>query len=235
MNSQQFLLQGTLRFWMEVGKKFSAFSGIAKIQTSNYLYFMPVKQTIPHNSGLFFITFTCHQWIPLIKITNGYDIIYKWFDHLKFNGHFINGYVIMPNHVHLLIGFIGCQQSINTIIGNGKRFMAYEMIKRLIANNNNILLEKLAKNVELHRRQNKKLHEVWELSFDWKDCRGNDFIYQKLDYMHMNPCKGKWQLAESPIEFPHSSARFYICGVQGIYPVTNFMEMEDVAFKKKKT
>jgi hypothetical protein len=28
-----------------------------------------------------------------------------------------------------------------------------------------------------------KLHEVWEDSFDWKECIGNAFIVQKLDYI----------------------------------------------------
>ena len=28
----------------------------------------------------------------------------------------------------------------------------------------------------------------------------------------------------------HSSAKFYIAGEQGFYPVTNFTEMEDVDF-----
>lgn len=38
----------------------------------------------------------------------------------------IIGYVIMPNHIHVLIDFIKTHQTINTIIGNGKRFMAYD-------------------------------------------------------------------------------------------------------------
>ena len=80
---------------------------------------------------MFFITFTCYQWLSLIDKVNGYEIIYKWFDHLKSNDHFINGYVIMPNHVHALITFIDTTQSINTVIGNGKRFMAYEIINQL--------------------------------------------------------------------------------------------------------
>ena len=195
---------------------------------------MPVKQTIPHNSGMFFITFTCYKWLSLIDIINGYDIIYNWFDHLKRKGHFINGYVIMPNHVHVLISFINTTQSINTIIGNGKRFMAYEIINRLEKNNELTLLEKLAGGVEATRKINKKLHEVWELSFDWKDCRSNDFVLQKLDYMHNNPSTGKWQLALNAIEYIHSSARFYLTGLQGIYPVTNFIEMEEVDFNKGK-
>ena len=195
---------------------------------------MPVKRNIPHNSGMFFITFTCYQWLSLIDTINGYEIIYKWFDHLKSKGHFINGYVIMPNHVHALISFINTTQSINTVIGNGKRFMAYKIINRLEKNNETTLLEQLAGGVEATRKVNKKLHEVWELSFDWKDCRSNEFVWQKLDYMHNNPCTGKWQLAVNAIEYIYSSARFYLTGVQGIYPVTNFMEMEEVDFNKSK-
>jgi len=67
---------------------------------------MASRPTIPYSFGTFFITFNCYQRFPLIEKVNGYDIIYKWFDHLKDKGHFINGYVIMPNHVHALICFV---------------------------------------------------------------------------------------------------------------------------------
>ncbi len=40
----------------------------------------------------------------------------------------------MPNHVHALISFINTKQSINTIVGNVKIFIAYEIIQRLEAN-----------------------------------------------------------------------------------------------------
>jgi len=53
--------------------------------------------------------------------------VYNWFDHLKGKGHFISGYVIMPNHIHTLIAFRNTGQAINTIVGNGKRFIAYEI------------------------------------------------------------------------------------------------------------
>jgi REP element-mobilizing transposase RayT len=192
---------------------------------------MPVKQTIPYNSGIFFITFTCHQWLPLIAKTNGYDFVYNWLDHLKSKGHFINGYVIMPNHVHAVISFINTGQSINTIVGNGKRFMAYEIIARLTENGETEILQQLSDNIEINRKVNNKQHNVWELSFDWKECRTPAFTCQKLDYIHMNPCVGKWNLANAPVDYQHSSAQFYITGEQGLYTVTNFMEMDDVDFK----
>ena len=69
----------------------------------------------------------------------------------------------------------------------------------------------------------------------WKeDCYSNEFVWQKLDYMHNNPFTGKWKLSVNAIEYIHSSARFYLTGVKGIYPVTNFMEMEEVNFNKSK-
>ncbi len=189
---------------------------------------MPVKKTIPYEYGMFFISFTCYQWLPLIDKVAGHDIIYTWFDHLKIKGHYINGYVIMPNHVHVLASFVQTVQTINTIIGNGKRFMAYEIINRLEQNIEPELLEYLRSHVEAKRKQHKKLHQVWELSFDWKECRGNEFINQKLDYIHNNPCAKKWNLCNSPVEYLHSSAQYYITGEQGFYPVTNFMIMQDV-------
>ena len=195
---------------------------------------MPVKRIIPHNNGIFFITFTCHRWLPLIDKINGYDIIYQWFNYLKSKGHFINGYVIMPNHIHVLISFIEAKQSINIIIGNGKRFMAYQIIKRLKLNNQIRILEKMEGDVSESRKINNKRHEVWELSFDWKDCRSNYFVYQKLDYMHNNPFVKKWALCNNPLEYIHSSAQFYLTGVQGLYPITNFMEMEDLNFDHNK-
>ena len=101
-------------------------------------------------------------------------------------------------------------------------------------NNDTVILKQLESHVESKRKQNKKLHNVWELSFDWKGCRSNKFAWQKIDYMHNNPCTGKWQLANNPIEYIHSSAKFYLTGEQGIYPVTDFMEMEEIDFNKGK-
>jgi hypothetical protein len=59
---------------------------------------MPVKKQIPYSNGHFFITFTCYNWLPLIEITDSYNIVYTWFDHLTQQGHYITGYTIMPNH-----------------------------------------------------------------------------------------------------------------------------------------
>ena len=189
---------------------------------------MSTRTAIPEHEGIYFITFTCINWLSLFELSNGYAAVYKWFDYLIGKGHFLLGYVIMPNHVHLLIAFRNSGQSLNKVVGNGKRFMAYDIIQRLKEAGNDQLLVQLSSYVSVAERKKGKLHEVFEPSFDWKECLSHNFIEQKLNYIHENPCKGKWQLASKLEEYEHSSANYYITGEQGVYPVTSYMELEDV-------
>jgi len=168
---------------------------------------MPVRTNMPYNTGLYFITFTCYKWLPLIEQTRSFDLVYKWFDYLKTQGHSITGYVIMPNHIHALIDFAVSAKKLNTVIGDGKRFMAYDIVKRL------------------KERANGHRHEVWKESFDWKYCETATFAYQKLLYIHNNPCNGKWNLASDITKYEHSSARYYISGRHAGYEVKDVEEV----------
>ena len=76
----------------------------------------------------------------------------------------------MPNHLHALTDFSATPKKINTIIGDGKRFMAYEIIKRLRQAGKTDVLVSLEKGVAAKSKEKGKLHEVWEESFDWKIC-----------------------------------------------------------------
>ena len=138
----------------------------------------------------------------------------------------------MPNHLHLIAGFRNNGTDLNKLIGNGKRFIAYEMINRLKSGDNKKLLQQLSGAVNETDKKRGKLHEVWEDSFDWKECRSKEMIGQKLNYIHNNPCKGKWNLARNVEDYIHSSAKYYMTGIQGVYPVTSFMEMDDVDLSK---
>lgn len=48
--------------------------------------------------------------------------------------------VIMPNHLHIILHFHHENFNLNTIIANGKRFIAYQMIIHLEANGNTVIL-----------------------------------------------------------------------------------------------
>jgi hypothetical protein len=89
-----------------------------------------------------------------------------------------------------------------------------------------LILTELNASLNSTERKEGKLHKVFETSFDWKKCRTEKFIQQKLDYIHWNPCKAK--LVELPEQYIHSSAKFYVIGEQGVYLVTSFMELQDI-------
>jgi len=45
--------------------------------------------------------------------------------------------------------------------------------------------------------------------------------------MHWNSCRCN-KLVEATADYLHSSAKLYITGVQGIYPATSCMELNDI-------
>jgi hypothetical protein len=110
-------------------------------------------------------------------------------------------------------------------VGNGKRFMAYEIVNRLQAMGRNDLVEALATEVSMRDRKRGKLHQVFKESFDGKLLYNEELVWQKLDYIHHNPVRGKWNLVADFINYPHSSAKFYETGVHGIYRITDFREV----------
>ena len=192
---------------------------------------MSVRKTIPYSSGVFFITFTCVEWIPLFELTNSYDLIYKWFDILKRSGHAVHGYVIMPNHLHVIISFKNQDKSINTIVGNGKRFIAYDIVRRLVAAQAESVLNRLSNLINSTERNRNKKHAIFEPSFDWKDCSSIDIAEQKLNYIHLNPCRSNPPLVDNPIDYIHSSASQYLGGSKIVYPVSNIMSILDFRYR----
>ncbi len=178
---------------------------------------MAVKQQITETDGIYFLTITCYNWLHLFEIAGAYSAVYNWFNVLKKNGNHVAAYVIMPNHLHALIGFANSGKNINGIIGNGKRFMAYDIIDKLKEQKNEIILNQLSLGVNASDKKRGKLHELYEPSFDIKECFTKKFIIQKLNYIHNNPCSGKWNLADSEENYIHSSAGFYSSGIQGFF------------------
>ncbi|HEV8084248.1 MAG TPA: hypothetical protein VGP55_13660 [Chitinophagaceae bacterium] len=158
----------------------------------------------------YFITFTCIEWISLFEVTKGYDLAYNWFTILKKeNNADVVAYVIMPNHLHVIVHFPEKNFNLNTILANGKRFIAYQIINRLEVAKNNELLFHLENLVTLREKKKGQLHKVFKDSFDAKPVFSRKFLIQKINYIHHNPVTGKWMLAKNFVEYEHSSASFY--------------------------
>ncbi|HTN19312.1 MAG TPA: transposase [Pelobium sp.] len=169
---------------------------------------MAIKTIHDTTDKTWFITFTCFNWIPLLQITNSYDLVYNWFNLIN-QKYAIDttAFVIMPNHVHAIL-HLNKSDNLNKVISNGKRFMAYEIVKRLKAQQPELLI-RLSEACSKDEKKKGQMHKVFESSFDAKPILTDKFLQQKLDYIHHNPISEKWNLAETFIDYEHSSAGFY--------------------------
>jgi REP element-mobilizing transposase RayT len=140
----------------------------------------------------------------------------------------VSVYVIMPNHIHLVLFVPDLAEKINKIISNGKRFMAYEIVKRLKEGNKKDILLTLKQGVSEKDKRRRKIHQVFELSFDLKVLSTEKFIGQKINYIHANPVNKKWKLVDDYRKYQHSSAGFYEDdeGYKG-YAVTHYLKVLD--------
>jgi putative transposase len=187
---------------------------------------MAVKTKHSSEYSTYFCTFTCYQWLYLFDLTNGYDLVYKWFNYLVNNKNAnVIAYVIMPNHLHSILHFPDENFELDKTIGNAKRFMAYEIIERLQLQNHTAILKLLSDSVSNRERKKGQLHKVFEDSFDAKSIYTEKIMHQKIDYIHNNPISGKWNLAKDITEYEHSSASFYELGIIKRFKPTHYLDV----------
>ena len=177
---------------------------------------MAVRKRVFIPNRIYFITFTILNWQKVFVSRKYCDLVYKGFDYQKYQyGNKVHGYVIMPNHLHLLVYVTKASPPLSKLIQNSKRFLAYGIIKELER-------DKAVATLMLFREHalaNKGAkHKVFEDGFDSKLVESETFCRQKLDYIHHNPCREPWNLAVKPEEYIYSSATNYYLG-SGLYPV----------------
>lgn len=186
---------------------------------------MPTHRIHVEKETFYFTTFTCHQWLPLLEKAEIHTYLPNWINQLSSRGLVTCGYVMMPNHLHLLVYVQKDCKGLNSVLGEGKRFMAYEIISRLKDKNEKSILVQLAEGVQENERSKGKKHQVFRLSFDAKTVAGDESINKVLDYMHHNPVNGKWRLVDDFTKYPYSSAGFYENGEKGLVNIVDFREV----------
>ncbi len=176
--------------------------------------------------SMYFCTFTCCNWINLFEISNTYDAVYNWFKILKdkYNCDVV-AYVIMPNHVHCILYFKDAGFDLNKIISNGKRFMAYEIIAQLKDKGATDVLKTLSDALTEREKKKGQLHKVFKDSFDAKAIYSENFLMQKISYIHFNPVSGKWNLVNDFTNYEHSTASFYELGISKHFTPLHYREI----------
>lgn len=142
--------------------------------------------------------------IPLIDSLNFYR--YK----LQFK---VIGYVIMPDHVHIIIWPFGTP-TISEIMRDFKKFTAIRLIRQAEAEG---LTEWIAAFQRAGDETGRGDNKVWQDSYWDKNIYSEHFLRQKLNYVHRNPVRAG--LVEQPEMYPYSSYRNYVSGDQSLIEI----------------
>jgi REP element-mobilizing transposase RayT len=126
-------------------------------------------------------------------------------------------FVIMPNHIHLIVQ---CPASypVKDLVRDFKKHASDRIVRHYRAEKNQKALDFLAAAVKYTNRQK---HRVWEDDYNAKDIFTPQFLRQKMEYIHNNPCQPHWALADRPEDYSWSGARFYILKEPAIIPLDN--------------
>jgi hypothetical protein len=102
-----------------------------------------------------------------------------------------------------------------------KRQTSDRILRQLKVEGDAQTLERLAGKVKHLEKQN---YKVWEDDYNAKDVFSTDFLQQKMDYIHHNPCQPRWMLSTTPEGYIWSSARFYYTEESCIIPIDDVRE-----------
>lgn len=157
-------------------------------------------------NGLYFYTATIHQWQPLIKDFNLEPVVAHCLSYLYHKGCIrVYGFVIMPNHIHLVWELLE---------NNGNESAVASFMKFTAHKFQEILKQKAPHHLPHYRVDwHSRNYNFWQTKADWFLLDQSATIEQKLNYIHLNPMRGKWNLVADPCDYYYSSCRFYEKGI----------------------
>ena len=146
-----------------------------------------------HHSGQFhFITFSCYRRQPLLARNNGNQIFEQQLESTRLRyGFVVLGYVLMPEHVHLLLN---------------------EPPTAALATVLQILKQQTSKALK-HPKET----QFWQRRYYDFNVFTEEKTAEKLHYMHRNPVTRG--LASHPQDWPWSSFRHHATGERGIVEI----------------
>jgi putative transposase len=161
---------------------------------------------------LHFITFSCYRRAPLLATLSARRIFEQTLEEVRrWYGFRIAGYVVMPEHVHLLV----------TEPERGSLSLALQMLKQNVSRK----LNKNPRPVSPKTGETRTGHPLTTQSHDKKprrpfwEQRYYDFNVwseekkkEKLGYVHRNPVKR--ELVSAPEDWETSSFRHYVSGAE---------------------
>jgi REP element-mobilizing transposase RayT len=151
---------------------------------------------------IYFYTATINNWQPLLALDYYKDIIVSSWENLSQRGKIdVFAFVIMPTHLHS-IWRMNEYNGKESPQGSFLKFTAHQF-KKLIPADNRFELAEFQ--VDAYNKE----YELWQTDQLAIPLYSRKVAYQKLNYIHNNPVTKNWRLANSPVEYKYSSARYY--------------------------
>jgi len=173
---------------------------------------MRSRYKITDQDGVFFVTSTVVNWIPVFTKRIYFDTI---IDSLKFcrkNKELkLHAYVIMENHIHMVASAPDLSGTLRALKG----FTARQILELLKEDNDRYLLNEFA----FYKQANKanSQHQFWQEGFYPKLIASPEMLHQKIEYVHNNPVKRGYVDAQE--HWRYSSARNYNLGDHSVIEI----------------
>jgi putative transposase len=153
-------------------------------------------------TNLHFVTFSCYRRLPFLKTARARNVLLVVLDKVRTRYRFvIVGYVVMPEHVHLLISE-STKANPSVVVQVFKQRVS-RRLRRPIRGNSSARQLLLWRDATIYR-------SFWQRRFYDFNVWSRKKRIEKLNYMHMNPVKRG--LVTDPKLWPWSSYRFYQYG-----------------------
>ena len=154
---------------------------------------------------IFFWTATINKWQHLLWKDDYKNVIINSLQYLSDSGKVdVFAFVIMPNHIHI-IWRINEMNGKETAQGSFLKYTAHEFKKMLKSDTDNNLASYAVTAAN-------KSYEFWQRDSLAVHLYTKKVAYQKLDYVHYNPCTDRWHLVSDPCDYIYSSAKYYMLG-----------------------
>ena len=153
-----------------------------------------INERYPH-----FITITVLHWIPVFTRKETVQIILEAMHFITSQGIKIRAYVILENHMHMVIEGPNIQKQIESF----KKFTAKKILKYLQDHNVKTILDQLAFYKKSHKVD--RAYQFWQEGCCPKAILNETMLQQKIDYIHYNPVKRGY--VELPEHWCYSSAK----------------------------
>jgi putative transposase len=167
---------------------------------------------------IYFWTITINNWQHLLMNNTYKQIVIASLQWL-FQKELIKiyGYVIMPNHIHLL--WEQLKMNGNEFPKNSfEKFTAHQFLQQLRKDKSSDL-EKYR--VTASDRQ----YNFWQRDPLAIQVTGREMASQKLEYIHNNPLQPHWDLCPVPEDYRFSSAAFYEKQIDPFNILTHYMNV----------